>query len=59
MQIWFTTVITITVLGHPYLDRAVSPLHGSSEEWGWWRWSHQKVFQTKVTAFLGKCNHAF
>ena len=31
----FTTVITVTVLGHAYLDRAINPLHGSSEEWGW------------------------
>lgn len=30
-----TTVITVTVLCHPYLDRAISPLHGRSEEWGW------------------------
>lgn len=30
-----TTVSTVTVLGHSYLDRAISPLHSSSEEWGW------------------------
>lgn len=47
----FTTVITVIGLGHPYLDRAISPLHGSGNGVGW-LWGHRKVFQEKATAFL-------